>query len=125
MFRLKRSPADKLFSDYIRTRDDWTCQRCFRQYDPPTISLHCSHFHGRGKKSVRFDPENAVALCFGCHQHMGAHPQEHRDFFFKRLGEKKYDALTIRANTPQRVDEKFIAMGIREQLRLIKNSKNR
>ena len=29
--------------------------------------LECSHHHGRGNWSIRFEPQNAEALCTGCH----------------------------------------------------------
>lgn len=116
MIRLRISPADRLFSLYIRSRDLWRCQRCHRTYKPPTSALHCSHFHGRGKKSVRFDPDNAVAFCWGCHKYMESQPYEHNEFFYRRLGKQRYEALLVRANTPQRVDEKLIAIGLKAEL---------
>ena len=123
MFRLKRSKADKLFSDYIRHRDHWECQRCGKKYEPPTSYLHAAHFYGRGGKSTRFDPENVVALCGtigfpgGCHGYFGSHPQEFKEFMAKRLGSKKFDQLVIRAHTPQKIDEKLIEIWLKEELK--------
>jgi len=107
-FGIKRTPLDTQFSLYIRNRAGWKCERCGTQYPKPHAGLHCSHFHGRGKKSVRFDEDNAASLDFGCHQKMGADPVAHCDFFMKRLGQKRYDALTIRANTPGKPDQKML-----------------
>lgn len=117
MFKLKITKADKLFSYFIRHRDNSTCQRCHKWYEMPTTALHCSHFHGRGKKSVRFDPENAMAACYGCHRWLTANPHEHRALWFKRLGEKAYDRLTLRANTPQKVDEKMVCLWLESELK--------
>lgn len=55
-------------------------------------------------------------MCFGCHQILGSNPEDHRLIFLKRLGQQKYDALTIRAKTPQKVDEKSICLGLTLQL---------
>lgn len=115
-FKLRRSKADALFSDLIRTLADWTCERCHTPYEPPTSLLHCSHFHSRAKKSVRFDKENAAALCIRCHQYLGGNPQEHLDFFRKRLGQKRLDLLEVRARTITKVDEKAIAMALKIEL---------
>lgn len=52
--------------------------------------------------STRHDEENCVALCKYCHSHFTKNPGEHRDFFVKRLGQKKYDLLEVRARTPMR-----------------------
>lgn len=110
MFGIKRSLADKYFSDWIRQRDEWTCQRCKTEYEKPNQGLHCSHFHSRRHKGTRFDPENAIALCMWCHQHMGENPQIHCDFFLKRLGKEKYEALSVRAQIPTKIDESAVVL---------------
>lgn len=117
MFRLKISKADRLFSLKIRSRDNWTCQRCLTKYEPPTQALHCSHFWGRGNKSVRFDEENACALCYGCHRILGSDPILHREFFLDRLGQEKFDALNFRARIPKKIDIKYIALGLEMELK--------
>lgn len=95
---IKITPADRWFSLYIRARDNWTCQRCGRKY-PPYIEgadnshlkgLHCSHCATRGSHSTRVEPDNAVALCYGCHSYLDAHYHEKEQFFIDRLGEDRY-----------------------------------
>ena len=114
--KIKISKLDSDFSRYIRSRDGWKCQRCQKQYRPPTNGLHCSHFYGRARKSVRFDLENCCALCHGCHSFFTANPELHRQFFFKRLGEKRYNALMIRANTPKKPDREIIRIWLEHEL---------
>jgi len=123
--RIKLDPLDILFSRYIRTAAGWKCECCFRQFHPPTAQLQCSHFHGRRKKSVRWDPENVAALCFSCHQRFTEHPLEHVEWFKKRLGEKRFDALTIKANTPEKPDKEMIRLWIKEKFKVleVKNGK--
>lgn len=106
--KLRRS--DILFSQYIRTRDNWTCQRCGMYYEPPTRALHCSHFKGRGKEATRFDPENADALCYGCHRYFTSFPDEHYQWQVKRKGQKAIDALILRANGYKKRDDKMEAI---------------
>lgn len=96
---LKIDSADKAFSLYIRTRDNWSCVRCGRRYEPPTSALHCSHYFGRGRENTRFDPENCDSLCYGCHQHWGSADKEgYRQFKINQLGQAGFDLLTLRAN---------------------------
>jgi len=96
---MKRSKWDKVFSDAVRTRDKWRCQRCKKYYpEGKRQGLHCSHFYGRAKYSTRFDFDNAEALCYGCHQYLGSHPQEHREHKIKKIGQSKFDRLTLRSN---------------------------
>ncbi len=71
--KIKIRPADKEFSQYIRTRDGWRCVfglRCNKNilFETNRKSLSCCHFHKRRKETVRFDPLNADAGCPACHQ---------------------------------------------------------
>jgi len=106
MGKVKLFASDVIFSKYIRTRDGWKCQRCSKQYAPPTSALHCSHFWSRGNWSVRFDEENCEALCYGCHSYLGGNPTEHYDHKLAKLGKEKLDALQQRRNTPLKSGQK-------------------
>lgn len=117
MSKVKIDKADKAFSLYIRTRDSWTCQRCRRQYEPPTSALHCSHFMGRGKEATRFDEENADAICYGCHRYFTAHPAEHYQWQVKKKGQKVVDALILRSNQYQKKDRKLAHLYWTERLK--------
>ncbi|KKN71467.1 hypothetical protein LCGC14_0420460 [marine sediment metagenome] len=88
--KVKISALDRLFSEYIRRRAMERvrgCERCFT-YKENWKQLQCSHFYSRSRKSVRYDEDNAVGLCFGCHQYLGSHPLEHVEFFKKLLGDR-------------------------------------
>ena len=96
---MKRSKWDKVFSNAVRVRDKWTCQRCKKYYpEGRRQGLHCSHFYGRAKYSSRFDFDNAEALCYGCHQYLGSHPEEHRKHKIMKIGVSKFNRLTLRSN---------------------------
>lgn len=99
MGAIKRTPADKAFSDCIRLAADWTCNRC-GSYSPEEkrMGLHCSHYHGRGKWGTRFVVDNAEALCYGCHQYLGANPILHTEHKIEQIGQGAYDILLEKAN---------------------------
>lgn len=107
---IKISSADKAFSDYIRTRDNWTCQRCKKRYDPNVaiqrMALHCSHFKGRGKEATRFDPLNADALCYGCHRYFTANPDEHYMWQVTRKGLKTVEKIILASNGYKKKSER-------------------
>ncbi len=109
--------ADKYFSLWIRSRANWTCERCGKYYAPPTSALHCSHFIGRGKENVRFDPENASAHCYGCHQYFTSHPAEHVAWKLERIGQEAYDALRLKSNMYCKKDRKSEAMYWKQKLK--------
>ena len=126
MPKLKIFPSDSIWSKYIRTRDNWTCQRCDKKYAPPTSALHCSHFWSRGNWSVRFDFFNCQALCYGCHSYLGGNPQEHREFILNKLGQKEFDALQKRRNTPLKSGQKkyLLSKEFRKEIQLMLDNLN-
>jgi len=126
MPKLKIFPSDSIWSKYIRTRDNWTCQRCDKKYHPPTSALHCSHFWSRGNWSVRFDFFNCQALCYGCHSYLGGNPQEHREFILNKLGQKEFDALQKRRNTPLKSGQKkyLLSKEFRKEVQLMLDNLN-
>lgn len=121
MGKIKIRPSDKAFSDYIRTRDNWTCQRCGTQYQPPTSALHCSHFMGRGKENTRFDPENADALCYGCHMYFTAHPAEHYMWQVKKKGQQTVDLIQYRSNQYKKRQDKLEVLIWKQALKDLTN----
>lgn len=115
--KIRISALDKEFSKFIRNRDDWTCQRCNKKYPPPTNSLHSAHFHGRRKKSVRFEPDNACALCFFCHQYFHENPVDHVNFMQVRLGKRRYDCLLVAANVIKKPDYEAIKIWLKAMIK--------
>ena len=119
---IKRWPQDVLFSEIIRSRDGWTCQRCSKGFDPTSstsrMGLHCSHYHGRGKWATRYDLDNCTALCYGCHRFLSGRPLEHTEFMIKRLGKKKFKELNTRSNIIKKKRD-FINKEFRKELKLI------
>ena len=63
--KAKLHDADKLFSQYIRGRDGWQCQRCGSIFSP-----QCAHLVSRRYRAVRWAAENATTLCQKCHLKM-------------------------------------------------------
>ena len=64
------------------------------------MGLHAAHIFGRGRYSVRFHPDNVVALCFACHMRLDSQPEEKIAWAKKRLGAKKYNALRRLSDQP-------------------------
>lgn len=84
--------ADTKFSEYIRNRDG-KCLRCGK-----TKFLQNSHFFSRIHYATRYDPDNCITLCYGCHygnQKGWEYDQagEYRDFMIARLGVERYNKL--------------------------------
>ncbi len=86
--KVRRDPLDDLFSKLVRERANWCCEKCGKYHPEGTRrSLHCSHFFSRRKRSTRWDPRNAAAHCFKCHQELGENPIEFTKWIKAYLGE--------------------------------------
>src|SRR3990167_7399675 len=89
---------DKIVSDRVRSSADWTCERCHTQYKKPTNALHCSHYYSRRYLGTRWDFDNLMALCFGCHKLWESDKQgEYQDVMLKRLGINGLQILRVKA----------------------------
>ena len=99
---------DREFSVFIRSRDNWTCQRCGRDFWNSRDYLHTSHFVGRANKATRFDPDNCDALCWECHEEFHAHPEAHKAWKLFRLGPERFEALQVRKRQVVKVDAEAI-----------------
>jgi len=127
---IRRDALDALFSEYIRRRvyhdGEITCQRCGGTYydttredgstKPAWMSLECAHFKGRGQHSVRFDPDNALAACSGCHTIMDSDPDEKIRVFEFWLGKERLDLLRARAVETGKIDRQAIKLWLKQKL---------
>jgi hypothetical protein len=100
---IRRDKYDALFSDLVRERADWTCERCNREFRHDRGSLHCSHIFGRAKQSIRVHPDNALAHCTSCHRHLEQHPIEFAEHAREILGQQRYDRLRLMAAKPTKI----------------------
>lgn len=85
-----RIKADTLFSKFIRRTG--TCARC-----GAVDRLQCAHIVSRRYLSTRWDEDNAVSLCSGCHIYMTHRPLEWEQWVIQKMGEENYAALKRRA----------------------------
>ena len=128
--KVKIDKLDTLCSEYIRKRaitEVGGCERCLTpkrdivkdngSIYPAWKQLQTCHFHSRRKHSVRYDPDNLVACCFGCHQYLDSHAQEKIDFFKQRLGERDFDLLTARANSSEKADKELIGLYLKNLIK--------
>lgn len=94
MSKIKRNKADAAFSDYIRARAGYQCERCTMQFIKGNAQyLHCSHNYGRGQQNIRYHPLNAFALCKNCHFWFERNRVESTAWLKEKLGEENYAQL--------------------------------
>lgn len=101
---IKLRPTDVLFSKYLRKKRGYKSDYSGTFY-PEGIGLQVSHFKGRRRENTRFDEDNCDVLNFTEHQHFEENPDEYTEFKKKKLGEKRYKALLIRAEMYKKRDD--------------------
>jgi hypothetical protein len=124
---IKRKPADILFSDHIREKAGWKCQRCKKVCkigDTWIARLEASHYFSRSHGGTRYDPLNVYSLCNPCHKRMGGYkPSEDGEYDLwvkEMLGESGYNRLLIRAKSYHPKDDKLDLMFVKQ---LIQNDR--
>ena len=87
---------DKLWSQAVRQKG--YCELCGRK--PPEVVLHAHHIFSRRHYSTRWDVNNGLSLCNGCHLY-SAHRniQEFADWVCDKIGREKLDDLRKKAHT--------------------------
>ena len=113
--RIKLDKADIAFSLYIRTKANWRCEFCHRDFSDKKDRLQCSHYFGRGKEATRFDPANVNAFCLICHSRLG-HGEDrdlYKAFKIKQLGQEGFDKLLLKANSYHKKDRALELIKIR------------
>ncbi len=125
--KIKRSPADILFSNYIRAKRKYTCEKCGKigKINGITIcQIEASHYISRSKRTVRFDEQNVRVLCSACHKRMGGYKREENgeyDLWIKELlGQYDYRRLIIRGNLPgQKTDKKLELLYVKQLIQKV------
>lgn len=113
----KEKTLDKLWGEVVILEAGEKCARCGR--GKPYLNPH--HIFSRSNRSVRFDLDNGICLCSGHHTlcNDSAHkaPLDFAEWIKKERGEKWYNSLRLKANTPAKPDRLLIYMYLREKLK--------
>ena len=91
---------DELCREIVRLRDRGKCRKC-----GSGKQFQVAHIFSRSRRSVRFDLDNLIGLCFR-HHFYWAHrsPIEFTEWTRKEVGEKEFADLRMRAYGVSKVD---------------------
>ena len=119
IFKVKLRSTDRLFTKYKRLKENYTCQKCGREYLPDNCrNLGVSHYHGRSHENVRFDEDNTLCMCnLPCHRYLDQHKGEYTTFMLNRLGGHAMEMLELRAHIRKKRDDKADAIIIRQMIK--------
>ena len=125
MSGIKRTAADAHFSNAVRSRDRWTCQRCRKSYEHQPQGLHCAHVVSRRGGSTRYCLQNAVSLCYACHRWFDGAVLESADWFCQTFGEARKDYLLERKSWVVKNNDKLrdaVSAHYRQELQSLKDN---
>ena len=97
--KIRIDKRDTIFSKLIRLRARFNCElrgKCNGRYFPKGNGLQCCHIFSRRHQATRYDPDNAMAGCFACHQYFGENPTLFTAVVKKHLGDVRYEELEAR-----------------------------
>jgi len=89
-----KNKLDRIVSEIVRARG--YCVWCG---NPKYELLQCCHIYSRSNLAVRWDLNNLLCMCAGCHFKAHQRPLEFASFVKEFLGKFKYTELKNRANS--------------------------
>lgn len=128
-FEPKNGPSvqtlDDLCREVVFLRDGYACQKCGWRCELVTLSpkgkiqagkLQWCHIFSRQYHSVRWDPDNSLALCSGCHLWQHHNPTLSTEWFEAKWPLRLND-ITIRRNGGWKPDRGLVLLSLQQQLR--------
>ncbi|MEW6215759.1 MAG: hypothetical protein AB1478_11275, partial [Nitrospirota bacterium] len=95
---------DYLWGTIVILRADKRCELCYRASKLEAHHYFTRRMHG----NTRWDIDVGVCLCHGCHQWKSlSHSETMRDLIIKRIGQKEFENLKIRASMVGKIDFKM------------------
>lgn len=85
----------KVFSDYIRERDYWTCFTCGKV--ARGSQMHAGHFIPRTYSATMFDEMNVHAQCFSCNIWKRGNAGEYSSRIIEKYGVEKLNSLVSKS----------------------------
>lgn len=78
---------DKVFSQYIRKRDRFTCCTC--GLVGMNLNMDCGHFVDKSVcgLDLRWDEKNCHAQCRNCNRFLNGNKDKYKEFMIKKYGE--------------------------------------
>lgn len=95
-----RIKAVKVFNDWIKKRDKWTCVTCNKKMKKGDTNCHAGHFiHGN---SLDFDERNMNCQCAGCNTFRHGNLIEYTLYMLKEYSQTTVDELKALKRIPRK-----------------------
>ncbi len=98
---VQKRRLDVLFGEYIRNRADNKCQYCGKS--GVRVESHHGVVHRR-YMNTRYEPDNCICVCGGCHRFLSDFPALNAEFFKKLIGTDRVEQLEVLARSQTKPD---------------------
>jgi len=99
-----KAQLDKVFSIWIRERDNHTCVTCGKKMK--SNESQCGHYISRGKNNTRFSEINCNCQCSGCNIFKGGNMPAYTIFLERKYGYGIIQKLKKEGDTIKQFKEK-------------------
>ena len=89
---------DKIFSEYIRARDNYRCFTCGQVGSSADGIMQCGHLFSRVNYVTRWDEYNSNCQCRSCNMIHEYNPHIYTIAFIDEFGLEKYKELDFKHN---------------------------
>lgn len=116
--KLRHSNVDPLWSKAVKDRDGWKCQLCGKDCGKIGGHAHAHHIMRKQSTAMRYNLENGICLCAGCHK-FGVHSPDgeisraHVDRIEAKVGPDRWERIrAMKANPPKmKIHEAYEKLG--------------
>ena len=121
---------DKVFSEYIRLRDSFSCQgelyfRCISCGQiKPYAQADCGHYINRGHMSTRYHEDNCHAQCRSCNRFDEGNIYNYRRGLVGKIGEQRVVLLESLKNETKKYSDFELEAMIKHYSELVRKLKN-
>ena len=88
-----KAEAWRVFSLWIRKRDNYTCYTCGKRNDISPSSIHAGHFISRRHNATMFNEMNVHAQCLFCNMWDYGNSGTYAQNLIRDYGKEKFDEL--------------------------------
>ncbi len=86
-----KKKADKIFSEYIRRRDNGLCVCCGKV--ATWQEMQCGHYYSRGKFGTRYNEINCNSCCCRCNVFLSGNYPAYSEFMYNKYTKKQMTKL--------------------------------
>lgn len=122
-----KNRLDRVFSDYIRLRDNYTCIVCGLKMQKGDRKCHNGHYMTRALSGLRWDEKNCNCQCSTCNTEHEYDHEPYRQKIIERYGKDIINILRSKKHNPGFKKSELTVMieFYKKKIKELKNERNK